>query len=46
MCKVTGCIVGLAVFTKDANYKKRVVVQNKLNLLRKIFCEAFKHYNS
>ncbi len=25
--------------------KKRVFVQNKLNLLHKIFCETFKQYN-
>ncbi len=30
------------IYTK---YKKRIVVQNKSNLLLKIFCEAFKHYN-
>jgi hypothetical protein len=27
-------------------YKKRVVVQNKENLLLKSFCKTFKHYNS
>ena len=41
----------IKVKVKDINldclqcYKKRVVVQNKSNLLLKIFCETIKHYN-
>ncbi len=31
--------------TRLKQYKKTVVVQNKLNLLLKIFCELFLHYN-
>jgi hypothetical protein len=26
-------------------FKKRIVVQNKSNLLLKTFCKTFKHYN-
>ncbi len=32
-------------FDKNRNYKKRVVVHKKSNLLLKIFCKTFKHYN-
>ena len=32
-------------FFYPCNYKKTVVVQNKSNLLLKIFCETFKYYN-
>jgi hypothetical protein len=35
----------LITATKMFIYKKRVVVQNISNLLLKIFCETFKHYN-
>jgi hypothetical protein len=51
------CIVGYAVVLymfrnayeytlHNIKYEKTIVVQNKWNLLLKIFCQAFKHYNS
>ena len=35
----------LALPKNNRQYKKRVVVQNKLNLLLKCFCTTHEHYN-